>query len=108
MGGGKEDVRRILEIVGDVTPQGTRLDTVGITPAANAGAWQVRVAGRSIDASSASAVRSVNYLYKGLQQRLPVNDIDLQRLEYLSADTVSQDIAVGFGMSFIVTFEANR
>ena len=107
VGSGKEDVRRILEIVGDVTPSGTRLDTLGISPGSNTSSWQVTVAGNSTSTSSAAAVRQVNFLYKGLQQRLPVDDIDLRRLEYLSADSLGHSIAVGFGMSFIVTFGAN-
>ncbi len=97
-------VQRILRAVASSTAAGVRLDS--LTLQAWGTDWSVAVAGVATGESNAAAVRAVDVLYRGVPSRVPVDSVHLARLGAMSVDSTGA-VAVTFGMSFIVRWEAD-
>ncbi|MFO7892104.1 MAG: hypothetical protein R6U63_00100 [Longimicrobiales bacterium] len=103
----RAETRRILAAVAAAAPPPVRLDTLRVER--QAGAWALTLTGRAAAGTSADAVRAVDALYRGIPERLPVRELELDELrdvQEAEGDTTiatgGAPVAIGFHMSFIV------
>jgi len=98
------EVRRIMAGVAAESRPGIGLESL-VIERVDAG-WAVTLAGRSEGGSSAMAVRAIDALYRGIQERLPVVQADFGGMGALGDET-DAPVAIGFDMSFIVKWQTD-
>lgn len=102
---GSREVGALLRQIDRTTPPSVRIDSLRVADAGDGNGWSVLLTGTSTGWTSAEAMQSVNEVYRGVQQRLPLTEFALDRLESFPPATEAGSIAVRFGMSFIVGLE---
>lgn len=103
----QDRVQQMLRAVAASAPADIILDSLSVERDTDLGAWHLGVTGRATGVGSAAAVRAVDALYRGVPERLPVDEVVLDRLGSLLEDNASGSVAVDFEMSFIVRWEAD-
>lgn len=103
----QDRVQEMLRAVAAAAPGDITLDSLTLERDPDLDAWHLGVTGRAIGVGSAAAVRAVDALYRGVPDRVPVEEVTLDRLGSLLQDEASGSVAIDFEMSFIVRWEAD-